>query len=645
MTSPSILEENLARIARRQPALAKQLRELPETTRVARVAGARGTDTLRDGDVLLGSRFEAARDAEAMADEMVAAKPDLQIAIGFGLGLHLAAFRRRCSTPLVVFEPDPARLRAALALTPHPWIAEGKVRLTTRASELPDFVESYYTAGLRLSTTVHPALLRLDSEAIKGAVGWLSRAKDTIDTMIATRVSKLADWTQQTAANAPHFLRTPGLSRLRGVFRNRPAVIAAAGPSLDKQLETLRHYRDRVVVIAIGPSLGALRKAGIEPDLVHVLESSDVAHQLTRSGATENLNLVLTPKTYAGLYELPVRSRFVAYTGAEPLASWLAGELGDRHRIPAAGSVALSAVHVAQALGANPVILIGQDLAFADGRVYASGSCYERIGFETKGDRFQYQNMEERAAVYAGDRARMRRLTTQRLVWVDGWHGERVPTSVTYATFIQYYRGIAEQVSRAGTRLVNCTEGGAHIPPLEHCGFAETLADCAGEVIDAGARIRAAYDAYQPASAEQLRTPLRSARGTLVDLQRKSRRIRKQAETLAARADAMPARELAQRLQELQRAQRELFDALALFPWIDSLVQRELQPLITAQHRSNRPDATPAQASAESLAMLQLAEKGLSEARAVERQLEVILLGERPRQQRRTPSSTLQPGA
>jgi hypothetical protein len=645
--SSCALDENLARIERRQPALARALRALPACERIARVPGARGVDSLRDGDVLLGSRYEPVREAEAMADEMAAAAPDLQIAIGFGLGLHLAAFRRRRSTPLVVFEPDPARLRAALALAPHPWLDEDRVRLTTDAAELPDLVELFYTSGLCLSTTIHPALLRLDSEAARSAVRWLSRAKDTVDTMVATRVSKLADWTHRTAENTPHFLCTPGLSRLSGAFRGVPAVVVAAGPSLDKQLETLSTHRDRVLVIAIGPSLGALRRAGIEPDLVHVLESSDVAHQLTRSGSTADLNLVLTPKTHAGVYELPVRSRFIAYTGAEPLASWIASELGDRHRISAAGSVALSAVYVAQALGANPVMLIGQDLAFADGRVYASGSCYERIGFEVKGERFQYQNMEERAAVYAGDLARMRRMSEQRLVWVEGWHGDRVPTSVTYATFIQYYRGVAEQLARAGTRLVNCTEGGARIPPLEHCAFADELARCAAAPIDAAARIRAAFEAFAPAAAAQLRAPLRRARSTLVDLQRRTRRARKLAETLAQRAAAMPERELAQRMQELQRAQRAIFDALSDFPWIDSLVQRELQPLITAQHRSDRPDATPAQASAESLAMLRLAEKGLAEARGLERRLEAILLGDRPRRLRRAaaaPPAQPQPG-
>ncbi len=640
-----ILEQNLELLAQRAPALALQLRGLPESGRVVRVAGPRGALSLRDGDVLLGSRYEPEQEGLRLAQEMAAAGGDLQVAVGFALGHHLTAFRALRAVPLIVFEPDPERLRAALALAPLPWLGDSQVRVCCDASELPDLVHPCYTAGLRLATSVHPALLRLDPAAARAAVGWLARAKDSIDTMIATRVARLAGWTRQTVENAPHFLRSPGFGALRGAFRGRPAVIAAAGPSLDKQLEALRRHRAQVLLIAIGPSLGALRRAGLEPDLVHVLESSDVAHQLTRSGPTEALQLVLTPKAHPGLYALPVRSRFVSYTGAEPVASWIARQLGETCIVSAAGSVALSAVHLAEACGADPVLLIGQDLAFENGRVYAGGSCYERIGFEVEGTCFRYTNMEERSEAYAGNLAHMRRLTTQRVVWVEGWHGGRVPTSTSYATFIQYYRSVAEQLARSGTRLVNCTEGGARIPPLEHRAFADELAACAGERFDAGARIRALHDAFTPADPEQLREPLRRVRGALAGLLRRCRRCEKAAERLARGLAHAAGPELAQRLQELQRGQQQIFEALAELPWIDCLVQRELQPLIAAQHRADLADATPAQVVAESQGALALALAGLREAREVSERLESLLLGAPLRLRRRRPLARASLGA
>jgi hypothetical protein len=422
-------------------------------------------------------------------------------------------------------------------------------------------------------------------------------------------------------------------------------VIAAAGPSLDKQLETLARYRDRVLLIAIGPSLGALRRAGLEPDLVHVLESSDVAHQLTRCGATDDLNLVLTPKTHAGLYALPARSRFVAYTGAEPLASWIASELGDRHVISAAGSVALSAVHVAHFSGAGPVLLIGQDLAFEKGRVYAGGSCYERIGFEIQGDRFSYTNMQDRIEAYAGNLAQMRSLTTQRLVQVEGWHGGLVPTSISYASFIQYYRAVAEQLARSGTRLVNCTEGGARIPPLEHCAFGPELERCAGERVDARARIHAAHDAFAATPPQRLREPLRRARGILAGLLRRSRSARRLAEQLARRHAQSAAPDLADRLQQLMRGQQRIFEALPELPWLDCLVQRELQPLISAHFRADRAEPTPRQVIEESLGVLRTAERGLGEAREIALLLEELLLGAPRRESGGRPALQPQAGA
>src|SRR5690606_29193339 len=48
-------------------------------------------------------------------------------------------------------------------------------------------------------------------------------------------------------------------------FENRPAIIVAAGPSLEKNIHMLNDLRERAVIIAAGSSIKALEKNGIKP--------------------------------------------------------------------------------------------------------------------------------------------------------------------------------------------------------------------------------------------------------------------------------------------------------------------------------------------------------------------------------------------
>lgn len=232
-------------------------------------------------------------------------------------------------------------------------------------------MREYYATGLCLQVHPHPSLLRLAPDEVREAVGRVAQAKRAVDVSIVTRVQQMAPWATRTMQNAEHLLKTPSASRLFGAFRGVPAVIAAAGPSLDQQLPLLAHSAGRLLVLAIGQSLRSLHRAGVEPDLCHAIESIDVSRQFLDSGDPGSLSLVLLPSVHPRLFEVPARERFVAYPAGNPLACRVAELLGDHDFFLGGATVAQSAVHLAAAMGANPIFLIGQDLAFTGGRVYA----------------------------------------------------------------------------------------------------------------------------------------------------------------------------------------------------------------------------------------------------------------------------------
>lgn len=591
--SPEAFRRNLATLRRRNRRLAELL-EAAGTAGVEVVEGPRGARTLRCDGVLLASAYDPVAEGERLGAEMAEPPTDLLVCIGFATGHHLEVFRARNPCPLVVFEPSPSRLGAALSLRPGlTLLGREDVRITTDLDELRLLVSALYVPGLRMRVHVHPTAYRLDPRAVADAVDAVGRTKDASDIQGATRVRMSERWARMTADNLGSLLASPGIGGLAGAFAGRPAVVAAAGPSLDKQLPALAAARDRVLVLAIGQTLGALRRAGIEPDLVHMVEARPVAHQLEKAGDVSNVTLVVPPNIHPDVLEVPVRARFIGYQAANPFGRWVGGALGERHFLASGGTVAACAVYLAAFLGANPVMLIGQDLAFTGGRVYASGSSYAGIDVKMEDGRFSYRNIEIKNHLF-GDVINEGTYRTRRVVWVEGWDGEKVPTSGTYASFREHYRDMAARFASDGVRLINCTEGGAHLPGLEHLPFCEALAACPAGSLDAGAVLHEAHDAWTSPGSKGLAKALATARDQLDHLEQASRRGLERAEAApAALRRARSPQEKIRVLRGLGKIEKRVSRSLERLPWLDSMVQREILAVAARARRSDREAADP----------------------------------------------------
>ncbi|MGH0033723.1 MAG: motility associated factor glycosyltransferase family protein [Myxococcota bacterium] len=593
MASHAVSEQAISDLARRNPALAESLTHT--NLRDIEVRAARsGAVTLADRGILLGSAYDPVAEATRQAEAESPEEADLLVAVGVGLGHHIEAFQGAARCPVLVYEPSAARLRALLdcgALSGL--IARDDVHWAHDLDDLARRFGALYTAGSRVRTWVHPAVARLDPEPVRTSLERLKRAKDASDLTAVTRVKMSAAWAELTVANSAELVATPSFARLAGAFPGVPAVVAAAGPSLERQLPRLAGIADRVLVIAIGQSLRALRGAGIEPDLVHVIESQDVAHQIECAGSPERENLVLGPSVNPSLFRLPVRSRFVATPVTNPLAQWLAGSWGEDEWFGGGSTVALGAVRLAAALGADPILLVGQDLAFTEGRCYATGTAYDMLSLRRDEDgRLLYTNVRGKATLFGNADAHAPERPVD-VVMVDGWDGEPVATSKSYASFIDQYSAMGRHLSERGVRLVNCTEGGARIPGLEHRAFADETRDLPAAPHDARERIGRLHDtAPERDEAAPLRA-IQEAHRTLANIDAELRRARR----LAKRADAArgPVRDLAP-LRALARSQRRLHRMTGELPWLDGLIAAELQRVAveTSKERADDDDLATA---------------------------------------------------
>jgi hypothetical protein len=162
------------------------------------------------------------------------------------------------------------------------------------------------------------------------------------------------------------------------------------------------------------------------------------------------------------------------------------------------GSVSLTAFSLAYFLGCDPIIFVGQDLAYTGNRTYASNTIFaeqtiNRIkeADKNQGDKIEFIGCPERG-----------RHTAISMLDVPAWGGGSVITSHEMLTYRDW---LTEATHHCNVTIINATEGGVHIPGTREI----TLEDAFKYVgrkwdIDYGEHLTKAIDRIQKPTKEEI---------------------------------------------------------------------------------------------------------------------------------------------
>ncbi len=181
----------------------------------------------------------------------------------------------------------------------------------------------------------------------------------------------------QTLANAPRVTREGRAEALDGLWTGRPAVIVAAGPSLDRNIRDLPWARERALVISCDTAAGPLAYAGADPDFIVATDPSRANAGHLSSLPAMGSWLVAEGALHASAFAHFDRRTFFFRVGNHEPWPWLRGAGLDCRVLETWGSVATSAFSLALAMGCDPIVFAGADLAFTGGHTYARGTSFE----------------------------------------------------------------------------------------------------------------------------------------------------------------------------------------------------------------------------------------------------------------------------
>ncbi len=385
----------------------------------------------------LHSRFNPVKEAKVFAVENFGDQQPVNVIFGFGLGYHIIEIRNILGKTgsLFVFDVNIAILNIAIGIL--------------------DLTETFNDERIHLSISDDIGVLSkqlskvLTERSAKKLVIHVPSVQTIPDSAKELKFI-LEDWNIRKAITDDYRARLQknidsniksidkNIGELFGKFANIPFLIVSAGPSLANNINLIKNVKNNCIIICVGRALKALINNGTIPHFFVIIDPHDeVCDDL--KGLEEmqipGIFLVTSSRECVNIYKGP---KFLAVDNKK-----LLDQDKQNYLIKPGGSVATTALDIALKMGGDPILFVGQDLAYTDGKHHVSV-------------------MEEEDS-FVNDVKNMRK--------VQGIDGKILNTTLG---MLSYKKTIENRIKDEKTRtFINCTQGGAKIEGALHMTFEE----------------------------------------------------------------------------------------------------------------------------------------------------------------------------
>lgn len=265
--------------------------------------------------------------------------------------------------------------------------------------------------------------------------------------------------------NLKHVLTRPRLKDLKDKYKGKPIICVSTGPSLDKQLPLLKKVKGKAVIVCAESAMRVLLKNGITPDIVCILERIENSFKLSVEGVQIPQETVLAGLTvidprifdYWPKYFVPIFKNNLANS------RFINDAFDNLGELYCGNSVAHMCYMLANYMGGDPIIIIGQDLAYSDdGTTHSKDSFYNLENDQDIDDNIRTKIQE----------SLLNEGMHNKTVYLDGYYGGKVRSRLLWQQFLIWYE---HHVASSKTRTINATEGGVHIKGTERMPFKEAI--------------------------------------------------------------------------------------------------------------------------------------------------------------------------
>ena len=257
-------------------------------------------------------------------------------------------------------------------------------------------------------------------------------------------------WFDLLLKNLPYISKGIPVNDLKNQYKDVPAIIVSAGPSLNKNIHELQNVKSSLILSG-GRTLKALMERNIKLDFICAVDPLEESYKLVQ-GYIDKVKCPLV--FYEGTNDKIVRDHKKEKIFSTN--SQFINKLYKKHiqSLSSGGSVAHSMTFLAAYMGCNPIIFVGQDLAYTgeQGHAKCAEDSFRKVTFE------DYKKTDD--------------------IYVKDINGNEVRTSITLNSFKIALENIISLFPNI--KFINSTEGGVNIKGAENKNLKEVVEEIEG---------------------------------------------------------------------------------------------------------------------------------------------------------------------
>lgn len=360
---------------------------------VRAVSSKEGNKTLKVEKQFIHDKKNFLQEAKDIIEKQINVEEHSDIIFyGLGLGYQIDAFVEKYpQTAFTIYEPVPEVFYQFLChvdLQKIPRHLLKNICIENKPEDLVNFC-GRFVAGIRSSVMIIdlPAYKSIFPEKRQAFFTEFERHINERRISLATNSAFEKRWTTNSMKNFNQVLKTPDiLLAKKDFFKNQPAIMVASGPSLEEEIENLREIREKglAYIFSVGTALNTLVQHEIYPNGACTYDPTEDNQIICKEVLEKGINSIPlifgSTVGYESLEKYPGPKMHVLIN-QDTLAAFYLKPKGDEQLefISDATTIAVISIQLLARLGFNPIILVGQNLAYRDNKIYNAGATFHPV--------------------------------------------------------------------------------------------------------------------------------------------------------------------------------------------------------------------------------------------------------------------------
>ncbi len=395
-----ILVDNLVILKEVFPATLLKLKEIEssideEFIKIEETKNGHKTLSIRkDGKSLyIHSKYNPIREVEAIVEEYKDIEPNSSVIFfGVGLGYHIDAFlNKHPNVSYYIYEPIPQILYTYLSNKEIKDLPSKKLKGMVTGNDkqtLYNFLNEYISKSTgKAIMVVLPQCKNLFQQEYKNFLDIYREVAASKKTGTVTEYAFQKRWIVNSMKNFKEVLSTPNIILERkGHFNGKPALLVAAGPSLNEEIENIRYIKENrlAYIFSVGSSINTLIYNEIYPDAVCThdpTEINQVVFEKVKKMGISEIPMIFGSSVGYETLENYKGNKYHMLTSQDTVSDYYLKSTKDVNidNVFDAPSIAVVTLQLLYKLGFSTIILIGQNLAYKDEKMYSEGIDYDYL--------------------------------------------------------------------------------------------------------------------------------------------------------------------------------------------------------------------------------------------------------------------------